>query len=1691
MKKIITLLLFSLFANSAIAQTTINSQNFDVVSTGLGYSVSNASVIQVTNTFSESPSNSLRFAGNGTLNNVLFNNVDISAYTNVTVTVSFKVTGVDSGEDLFLETSYDGGINYVSTKLVDGDGGENINWGSPDTDGTTSSNPYTFNVPNGNTQLRIRIRAISSSSTEYFYIDNILIKGFIPVPEINLLGNGTSIVNGDILPSITDFTDFGSTSLSSPLTRTFTVQNTGSANLTVSNIALSNTTDFLITGTPYVSPISAGGSTTFTVTFNALTIGTKTSVVTVSNNDSDEPSYQFTIEANTQQNFFDSDGDTIADNIDIDDDNDGIKDSDEENTCKNSPIASVSNYKFLNETFGAGTRTTINTTYDAVTTYCYENGTVGTNTTSCPTLSDTSLNDGEYTVGASAQIASWANDYWYMGVDHTGDANGRMALFNASYAPGIFYTANIKGALPNIPITYSFWVLNLDRTNAPGILTRLRPNILVEFRDVSNNVLATITTGDIAPTTNGNLAGDWYNFTADLTLNVDEFYVYFINNETGGLGNDLAIDDIEITQTLCDTDSDSVADVFDLDSDNDGIPDVVESGWGNLSNGTAKIPYPAGWVDTNFNGMHDSVENNIALDTDIDSVPNYLDLDSDNDSIFDVDESGAGNSDDVNFQNGDGDINGDGVGDGSDLDAVREKDFDSNGASEYFTDGILDIYDYYNGIDFAAAYGNSNQGLGNTYFIKDTDNDGTPDYMDTTSNGATFDILHTLYAGLDATNNGIIDGNTDIDRDGILDSFDTNTAVFGSPRDLNRKLHLYFDGRNDYGEDVSSVLSGLSEATLMGWIKIDAASASEDKVILGQNMFYLQLNANKTVNATANGKTISAATAVTTNQWIHVAATYSSSNSKLILFINGQKIDSVTVSGALPLDVSSFTLGRKPNANSNYYHGYMDEARVFNKALAADELHKMVYQEIQDNAGNVRGSVIPRDVTNYVNTVVVPTVLPWGNLKRYFRMDAYKDDIMDDLTTGTIDVGVGAKIYNMKIIDVQNAPLPFVTQVGDTTLPNAVNIPLSGVNGNDAITYDWSIVKIEHKNIAYNANQKHLGLFVNDQDANSNPIEFSIQNDSELNVSWYLKLDGFIDLEGESQLVQGDDSILDENSGGYIERDQQGTANSFNYNYWSSSVGPIGIGVGSNNAGYAISGVLKDGTSAASPGAITFLPAYWAADAGVTTPIIVSSYWLYAFNGADNDYWSWKSIDQNTLLLAGEGYTMKGTSGGVAITNQQNYVFKGKPNSGNIALPILAGNDRLIGNPYPSAMDADEFIKDNIKETINSKAGRNTKNIFNGALYFWDHFGEINTHILREYVGGYATFNLIGGAKAISNDVRINDNNAEGTKIPQQFIPVGQGFFVIAVLDANLTNTTTTIDGGDIVFKNTQRIFKTEASGNSVFMKGTNAKSASTASEKKEKEKDNDENNSNSIKRSRIWLQFDSPSGYHRQLLVGLDKNASNHFDLGYDAPIADVNKEDMFWAFDEGKFVIQGVDNFDKKQELPLGLVIFKAGLARIKIDAIENLDKKTKVFVKDKLTGITHEISKNPFEINLEPGDYFNRFSVTFNPGKNKENHEEGPEEEQVNNDHKQNNADLLSTAGVLLVYMNNTTAELQITKPVDAEITTVNLYNYLGQNIKSWTTNLNANFLSLPINVASGAYIVQINTKNGPVVQKVIVE
>ncbi|MDR7210391.1 T9SS type B sorting domain-containing protein [Flavobacterium piscis] len=87
-----------------------------------------------------------------------------------------------------------------------------------------------------------------------------------------------------------------------------------------------------------------------------------------------------------------------------------------------------------------------------------------------------------------------------------------------------------------------------------------------------------------------------------------------------------------------DSDNDGVSDQLDLDSDNDGIPDSIEAQGANFRVMTN--------IDANHDGIDDAYENGlIPADFDNDNVANYLDLDSDNDGIYDLTESGSNAAD--------------------------------------------------------------------------------------------------------------------------------------------------------------------------------------------------------------------------------------------------------------------------------------------------------------------------------------------------------------------------------------------------------------------------------------------------------------------------------------------------------------------------------------------------------------------------------------------------------------------------------------------------------------------------------------------------------------------------------------------------------------------------------------------------------------------------------------------------------------------------------------------------------------------------------------------------------------------------------------------------------------------------------------------------------------------------------------
>ena len=91
---------------------------------------------------------------------------------------------------------------------------------------------------------------------------------------------------------------------------------------------------------------------------------------------------------------------------------------------------------------------------------------------------------------------------------------------------------------------------------------------------------------------------------------------------------------------LCDADEDGVFNHLDLDTDNDGIPDNIEA------QSTTGYTAPGSFTDANSDGVNDVYAGGLTPEnTDGTDDADFLDLDSDNDGIFDIAESGSGLTD--------------------------------------------------------------------------------------------------------------------------------------------------------------------------------------------------------------------------------------------------------------------------------------------------------------------------------------------------------------------------------------------------------------------------------------------------------------------------------------------------------------------------------------------------------------------------------------------------------------------------------------------------------------------------------------------------------------------------------------------------------------------------------------------------------------------------------------------------------------------------------------------------------------------------------------------------------------------------------------------------------------------------------------------------------------------------------------
>ena len=115
----------------------------------------------------------------------------------------------------------------------------------------------------------------------------------LPVSEADVFFGTVPIADNDSSVSILEGTDYGTIDQNSaPISRTFTLKNTGNVPLTTDGLTVPN--GYTITNTLAAS-IPAGGSDTFTVRLNTTVAGTFQGNISFTNNDSNEAPYNFAI----------------------------------------------------------------------------------------------------------------------------------------------------------------------------------------------------------------------------------------------------------------------------------------------------------------------------------------------------------------------------------------------------------------------------------------------------------------------------------------------------------------------------------------------------------------------------------------------------------------------------------------------------------------------------------------------------------------------------------------------------------------------------------------------------------------------------------------------------------------------------------------------------------------------------------------------------------------------------------------------------------------------------------------------------------------------------------------------------------------------------------------------------------------------------------------------------------------------------------------------------------------------------------------------------------------------------------------------------------------------------------------------------------------------------------------------------
>jgi uncharacterized delta-60 repeat protein len=322
---------------------------------------------------------------------------------------------------------------------------------------------------------------------------------------------------------------------------------------------------------------------------------------------------------------------------------------------------------------------------------------------------------------------------------------------------------------------------------------------------------------------------------------------------------------------------------------------------------------------------------------------------------------------------------------------------------------------------------------------------------------------------------------------------------------------------------------------------------------------------------------------------------------------------------------------------------------------------------------------------------------------------------------------------------------------------------------------------------------------------------------------------------------------------------------------------------------------------------------------------------FYSFNPATN---SWVTEASSKTMETAKGYIIRGPQS-FSTTTRAIYEasFKGIPNNGEKTLTLgPAASFNLIGNPYPSAIDIDLFLKENAT-------------LLKGTVYLWSHNTPITNNVYTS--DDYAVYNLLGGVgTSSSKNQGINNTKPDGK------IASAQSFFIAA-----------STGGGIAKFNNKMRL----AGQNSNFYKMNNSQKRNEAT---------------AIEKHRAWLNIYNSEGVFKQILVGYMEGATDAYDAFLDGTTFNANKYlDFYSICEEKNLVIQARGlPFNNQDEIVLGYKSTINGNYTIEIDEIDGILKEQEIYIIDKLNNTSHNLKNSPYRFVTDKGTFNDRFVMLY---------------------------------------------------------------------------------------------------------------